>query len=156
MRASAILLIVSVALLYGIQVSAQTPAANNANQGVNPVRLMDRAEVRVSRVEIAPAAVRPVHTHDDVRFHLWIPLSGKLEITIGSAKPVQAAPGQAFFMEKGTPHGFRNVGDTPAAVLEVFVKGGSAAAELSVPDVVLRALAQPSAAGPHRQQQSME
>src|SRR5579863_1540924 len=94
-------------LLYSIQASAQAPpAGKNANAGVNPVRLMDRPEVRVSRVEIQPGAVRAVHTHDDVRFHLWIPISGKLEITIGSAKPVEAASGQAFFLEKGTPHGF--------------------------------------------------
>ena len=43
------------------------------------------------------------------------------ELTIADAKPVQAAPGQAFFMKKGTPHGFRNTGSTTAAVMEVFV-----------------------------------
>jgi len=141
MRACAIVPAVSVALLYGVQVSAQAPAANGANQGVNPVRLMDRPEVRVSRVEIAAGAVRSVHTHDDVRFHLWIPVSGKLEITIGSGKPVEAASGQAFFMEKGIPHGFRNIGGTPATVLEIFVKDGPATAEVKVQDVVLAALA---------------
>ena len=140
MRSCAIVPVLSVALLYVVQVSAQAPAANNANEGVNPVRLIDRSEVRVSRVEIAPGAVRSVHTHDDVRFHLWIPVSGKIEITIGSAKPVEAASGQAFFMEKGTPHGFKNVGTTPAAVLEVFVKDGSATAGLNVQDVLLAAL----------------
>jgi quercetin dioxygenase-like cupin family protein len=122
MRIGAILAVVFVALVYGVQVSAQAPAATKANQGVNPVRLMDRPEVRVSRVEVAPGAVRAVHTHDDVRFHLWIPISGKLEITIGSAPPVEAASGQAFFLEKGTPHGFRNTGSGPATVMEVFVK----------------------------------
>jgi quercetin dioxygenase-like cupin family protein len=122
MRIGAIVAVVVVALIYGVQVSAQAPAATNANQGVNPVRLMDRPEVRVSRVEVAPGAVRTVHTHDDVRFHLWIPISGKLEITVGSAPPVEAGSGQAFFLEKGTPHGFRNIGSGPAAVMEVFVK----------------------------------
>jgi quercetin dioxygenase-like cupin family protein len=122
MRIGAILAIVFVVLVYGVQVSAQAPAASNANQGVNPVRLMDRPEVRVSRVEVAPGAVRTVHTHDDVRFHLWIPISGKLEITIGSGPPVEAGSGQAFFLEKGTPHGFRNIGSGPATVMEVFVK----------------------------------
>jgi quercetin dioxygenase-like cupin family protein len=140
MCARVIVSAVSVALLYVAQVSAQAPA-NNADKGVNPVRLIDRPEVRVSRVEIAPGAVRSVHTHDDVRFHLWIPVSGKLEITIGSAKPVEAASGQAFFMEKGTPHGFRNLGSTPAAVLEIFVKNGPGTAELNVQDVILAALA---------------
>jgi quercetin dioxygenase-like cupin family protein len=122
MRIGAIVAVVFVALFYGVQVSAQAPAATKANQGVNPVRLMDRPEVRVSRVEVAPGAVRTVHTHDDVRFHLWIPISGKLEITIGSAPPVEAGSGQAFFLEKGTPHGFRNIGSGPATVMEVFVK----------------------------------
>src|SRR5262252_3000174 len=104
MRSCKIVPILSMALVYVVQVRAQAPAAN---EGVNPVRLIDRAEVRVSRVEVAPGAVRCVHTHDDVRFHLWIPVSGKLEVTIGSAKPVEAASGQAFFLERGTPHGFK-------------------------------------------------
>ena len=127
-------------LLCGVCASAQTAARGNA--GVNPVRLMDRPEVRVSRVEIQPGAVRAVHTHDDVRFHLWIPISGKLEITIGSAAPVEAASGQAFFLQKGTPHGFRNVGTTMAVVIEVFVKEGASAADLERLGTVLAALAQ--------------
>jgi len=145
MRRSTILSVMALALLYGYPSRAQALAAanKNANPGVNPVRLMDRAEVRVSRVEIQPGAVRSVHTHDDVRFHLWIPISGKLEITIGSAKPVEAAAGQAFFLQKGTPHGFKNVGSTPAAVMEVFVKDGASAAEVHTLGVALAALAKP-------------
>jgi len=61
-----------------------------------------------------------------VKYHVWVVLAGKMEITIGSAKPVAAAEGQAFFMQKGTQHGFRNTGTTPAAVMEIFVKDGSA------------------------------
>jgi len=99
------------------------------NPGVTPIRQIDRAEVRVTRVELQPGAVRSVHQHDDVRFHLFIPISGKIELTIGSAKPVEAIPGQAYFMERGTPHGFRNVGSSPAAVMEVFVKDEAANAK---------------------------
>jgi quercetin dioxygenase-like cupin family protein len=144
MRLGTLLFVVSLVLLNGLQLRAQTPAAaNNANPGVNPVRLMDRPEVRVSRVEIQPGAVRTVHTHDDVRFHLWIPISGKLELTIGSAKPVEAAAGQAFFLQKGTPHGFKNVGTTPAAVMEIFVKDGASAAEVNALGLALAALAKP-------------
>jgi quercetin dioxygenase-like cupin family protein len=139
-----ILSVWSLVLLYAFPASAQAPPkANNANPGVNPVRLMERSEVRVSRVEIQPGAVRSVHAHDDVRFHLWIPISGKLELTIGSAKPVQAAAGQAFFLQKGTPHGFKNVGDTPAVVLEVFVKDGASATEVHALGVALAAVAKP-------------
>jgi quercetin dioxygenase-like cupin family protein len=101
-------------------------AAQSPDPGVTPVRLMDRPEIRISRVEVQPGAVRKVHTHDDVKFHVWVALTGKLEVTIGAAKPVLAAEGQAFFMQKGTPHGFKNVGTAPAAVMEIFVKDGVA------------------------------
>ena len=113
-------------------------AANNADPGVNPVRQLDRPEVRVTRVEIQPGAVRRVHTHDDVRFHLFILIAGKVELTIGSAKAVEATPGQTYFMEKGTPHGFKNTGSSPAAVMEIFVKEGAAAAQGDAPPDVLR------------------
>jgi len=97
----------------------------------------------VVQVEIQPGAVGSVHTHEDVRSHLWAPVSGKLEVTIGSSKPVAAAAGQAFFIEKGTPHGFRSVGDTPAAVLEIFVKDGVSAAKIQALGVTPGALAKP-------------
>ena len=125
MRISTTLLGLALTMLYVLSASGQT---NGPNPGVNPVRQIDRAEVRVTRVELQPGAVRAVHTHDDVRFHLFIPVAGQLELTIGSAKPVEATPGQAFFMERGTPHGFRNAGSSPAMVMEVFVKDTGAAA----------------------------
>jgi mannose-6-phosphate isomerase-like protein (cupin superfamily) len=114
------------ALLFSWSSNSQTPTrAPSPNPGVAPTRLMDRSDVRVTRVELQVGAVRSVHVHNDVRYHLFIPVSGQLELTIGSAKPVDAAPGQAYYMEKGTPHGFRNVGSTPAMVMEVFVKDGA-------------------------------
>lgn len=117
--------------MLALVAAAQAPptlAPGEADPGVRPTRLLDRAEVRVSRVELQAGAVRRVHTHDDVAFHLWIPVSGALEVTIGTERPAAAAPGRAFFMKRGTSHGFRNTGTTPAAVLEVFVKQATAAA----------------------------
>jgi quercetin dioxygenase-like cupin family protein len=107
------------ALCCVLPANAQAPAPD---PGVNPVRQIDRPEVRVTRVELQRGAVRSVHQHDDVRFHLFIPIEGKIELTVGSGKPVEAVPGQAYFMQRGTPHGFRNLGASPAAVMEVFVK----------------------------------
>jgi quercetin dioxygenase-like cupin family protein len=131
MRIRTMIPALTLTLLYAMQASTQTPGpVNSPDPGVTPVRQIDRAEVRVTRVELQPGAVRSVHKHDDVRFHLFIPVSGKIELTIGSAKPVEATPGQAYFMEKGTPHGFRNTGSSPAMVMEVFVKDGAAAAQL--------------------------
>ena len=108
--------------------SSMAQTQPEADPGVRPTRLIDRAEVRVSRIEIAPGAIRRVHTHDDVVYHLWIPIDGQLQITIGSDAPVAAKAWQAFFLKKGTPHGFKNVGTTPGAALEIFVKQVSTAA----------------------------
>ena len=99
---------------------AQAPAP--VRKGYAPVVLMNRDDVRILRVEIEVGGVRAVHKHDDVKFHLFIPVTGSIELTMGSDAPVAAPPGQAFYLAKGTMHGFRNTGTTPAAVIEVFVK----------------------------------
>ena len=64
-----------------------------------------------------------------MRFHGFIPVSGTLEITIGSANAAEAAPGQAFFMEKGPNHVFRNTGSATTVVMEIFVKDRATLAE---------------------------
>jgi len=108
--------------------TAQTAAQGKDDEkGYAPVRLWERPDVRATRVEIKPYATRAVHQHDDVKFHLFIPLSGTLQLTIGSDKPVDAPVGQAFYIKGGTPHGFRNLGSTPGMVMEIFVKDGSKA-----------------------------
>jgi hypothetical protein len=48
---------------------------------------------------------------------------------LSNAKPIEATPGQAYFMEKGTPYGFRNTGSSPGMVMEVFVKDAAATAQ---------------------------
>jgi quercetin dioxygenase-like cupin family protein len=136
---SAIVTIVLAAFLSQ-PAAAQTPAAGEADPGVKPTRLIDRDEVRVSRVEIQPGATRRVHAHDDVEYHLWIPIEGNLQLTIGSDAPIAAASGKAFFLKRGTPHGFKNVGATTAAVFEIFVKQTTTAGRPEPLDLV-RALA---------------
>ena len=119
-----------IAGLFCLPASAQTPAkgkdadkeAARAAQGYAPVSLWERPDVRATRVELKPMAIRAVHQHDDVKFHLFIPLTGTLQLTIGSDKPVDAPVGQAFYIKGGTPHGFRNLGSTPGTVMEIFVK----------------------------------
>lgn len=120
------------------QAQTQTPAPGEADPGVRPTRLIDRAEIRVSRVEIQPGATRRVHQHDDVEYHVWVALEGTLQITVGSDVPVAAKAGQAIFLKKGTPHGFKNIGTTPGAAMEIFVKQSTAAADLDAWLVVAR------------------
>ncbi len=118
------------ALLVAESVAAQATPPAEADPGVRPTRLIDRAEIRVSRVELQGGAVRAVHAHDDVEYHVWVPLEGRLEITIESGSPTVAQAGQAFFLTRGTSHGFRNLGTTTAAVMEIFVKQSSVGASL--------------------------
>jgi mannose-6-phosphate isomerase-like protein (cupin superfamily) len=119
-----------VVTLAALQAGAQQPAAS-PDPGVTPVRLLDRPEIRVSRVELQPGAVRSMHEHQDAKFHVWVALAGNLEFTMGSTKPMAAPIGQAYFMQKGTMHGFRNAGTTPGAAMEIFVKDGAAAGDVA-------------------------
>ena len=137
-----------IAGLLSMPAPAQTPAqgkdadkeAARAAQGYAPVSLWDRPDVRATRVELKPMAIRAVHQHDDVKFHLFIPLTGTLQITIGSDKPVDAPVGQAFYIKRGTPHGFRNLGSTPGTVMEIFVKDGASTASLDALGALVAAL----------------
>jgi mannose-6-phosphate isomerase-like protein (cupin superfamily) len=140
-----------IAGLLCLPASAQTPAkgkdadkeAARAAQGYAPVQLWTRPDVRATRVELKPMANRAIHQHDDVKFHLFIPLTGKLQITIGSDNPVDAPVGQAFYIKGGTPHGFRNLGSTPGSAMEIFVMNGASAASLDRLGALMAAL-QPS------------
>ena len=116
------------ALSVGPTTAQQPPTIVEADPGVRAIRMIDRAEVRASRVELQPGATRRVHTHEDVVYHLWIPIEGTLEITIGGTAPVSARSGQAFFMTKGTAHVFKNKGASTAAALEIFIKTVTTAA----------------------------
>ena len=104
------------------QESEKEKQAARAAQGYNPVGIVDQSEVRAIRVELKGNANRAIHQHDDVKSHLFIPLSPKLQVTIGSNKPVDAPVGQVFYIKGGTPHGFRNLSSEPGAAVEVFVK----------------------------------
>jgi quercetin dioxygenase-like cupin family protein len=113
------------AILTALSVSSAFAQAliPTKDPGVARAVLMHKPEVGVDvlRVELQPGAVRSIHRHDDVKFHLFLPLTGSLELTIGDTKSA-ASLGQAYFIEKGTPHGFRNTGQTPAAGYEVFIR----------------------------------
>jgi mannose-6-phosphate isomerase-like protein (cupin superfamily) len=122
--------------------AGQTPAPE-PDPGVRPTRLLDRPEVRVSRVELQPGATRSVHTHDDVEYHLWVPIEGSLQITMGTDSPIAAKPGQAYFMTRGTSHGFRNLGSTPGAVLEIFIKRTATVADRAIADALVAQFAVP-------------
>ena len=127
---------IAAALFAARQAAAQTPLPGQANppapgpDGVTLTRMIVQPEVRASRLEMAVGAERAVHAHTDAIFHLWIPAEGTLEITIGNDKPIVAKQGQAFYMKYNTPHGFKNVGKTPAVCFEIFIQEAARKADL--------------------------
>lgn len=114
---------VAFALVVGAAASGWAqPAPVTPDPGVAATRLINRDEIRISHLVLQPGAARSVHAHDDVEYHAWIPLEGTFELAVATDEPVEAVPGDAFFFERGTSHGFRNAGTTVATVMEVFVK----------------------------------
>jgi quercetin dioxygenase-like cupin family protein len=98
------------------------PIAATSGHGVSNVALLDQPEVRILRVDVEPGGVRNVHTHDDVRFHLFIPVSGNFEVEVEPDKPVQLSAWQPRSINGGTRHGFKNTGTSTGTIVEVFVK----------------------------------
>ncbi len=110
-------------MAVGLAVAGSSHPAGQGgpDAGVSPTLLMDRDDIRIFRVVLQPGAVRSVHSHDDVAYHVWVPLEGSLELAVEGEPPVPAAPGDSHYLEPATRHGFRNLGTTPAEVMEIFV-----------------------------------
>lgn len=122
-----------VAVFWVASAVAQTPAASEwklemrtlastSGVGLSNAPLIDRPEIRVIRVDLEPGAVRLLHTHDDVRYHLMIPITGSAQANRGSSAPVPLQQWQPVFFEGGTTHGFQNNGATKLSVMEIFVR----------------------------------
>jgi len=108
----------------------QTPGRGTAgagqgdpDPGVHFVVSIDNPSVRVLQVTVQPGATRREHVHNDVTFHMLVPVTGSLELTAAGLGTITAAPGQAYYMVKGQPHAFTNKSAAPVQVIEVFVKG---------------------------------
>jgi len=110
--------------------AAQAPGApvtREVDPGViNTTPILDRAELRAGRLEIRPGGARRVHQHDDVQFHLFILLTGAVQLTVGG-QTIEVVPGQVHYIARGTPHGFRNTSGASASAVEIFIKPTGAA-----------------------------
>ena len=89
--------------------------------GVHFVVIVDNPQVRVLQVTLQPGAVRRPHVHNDVTFHMMVPVTGALELTV-EGQVSNAVPGQAYYMVKGQQHGFTNKTAAAVQVVELFIK----------------------------------
>jgi mannose-6-phosphate isomerase-like protein (cupin superfamily) len=96
------------------------PTSAASGEGISNVALLNESGARVLRVDVAPNGVRKVHTHDNVDFHLFVPVSGTVRLEV-DGKLLELGPWQAQYIKGGTKHGFANTGSTTATVMEVFV-----------------------------------
>lgn len=71
------------------------------------------------RVEFAPGAAFPVHTHPGEE--IAYVLDGTLEYRLAGALPVTLHAGEAVFVPADTPHSAKNVGASTAIELATYV-----------------------------------
>lgn len=75
-------------------------------------------EVFQARVDFAPGASFPRHTHPGEEI-IYV-LEGSLEYEV-DGKPVRVKAGDVLFVPNGTVHAARNIGEGPAAELATYV-----------------------------------
>jgi quercetin dioxygenase-like cupin family protein len=76
-------------------------------------------EAVVAKVEIAPGAGAPRHTHpgDEISYVT----EGQVELLIDGQPPRLIKAGESFVVPAGTVHGAHNAGDVPARLIGVYV-----------------------------------
>jgi quercetin dioxygenase-like cupin family protein len=94
----------------------------NPDPGVNFLNVVENPHVRVLQVTLQPGAVRRPHVHNDVTFHMLVPITGSLELTVEKDPVVTTVPGQAYYMVKGQTHTFTNKSAAAVQVIEIFIK----------------------------------
>lgn len=94
----------------------------NPDPGVNFINVVENPHVRVLQVTLQPGAVRRPHVHNDVTFHMLVPITGSLELTVEKEPVITTVPGQAYYMVKGQTHTFANKSAAAVQVIELFIK----------------------------------
>jgi mannose-6-phosphate isomerase-like protein (cupin superfamily) len=109
-------------IVVGDRSTPLRPVAAAGNVGISNAVLRDQGDVRALRVVVEPGGTRVVHSHDDVKFHLFVPITGPMTLNLEGAPSVVVPPWQPYYMKTGTRHGFQNTGSAPVEIMEVFMK----------------------------------
>ena len=128
----------------------KTGQAGNPDPGVNFLVVVENPQVRVLQVTLQPGAVRRPHVHNDVTFHMMVPITGSLELTVEKEPVVTTVPGQAYYMMKGQTHSFTNKSAAAVQVIELFIKPEPEAAPAAMPDAPTAPAAEAPAATPSK------
>lgn len=102
------------------QASAPTPQPYASRPiMVVPVTGDDKKEIVLMAVSIQASGAVPMHTHPGDCVGSVI--EGAVELLVDGQPPRRVAAGEAYSNLRGTVHGFRNVGDTQARLLNNLV-----------------------------------
>ena len=110
-----VLVVTGAVVLYGIQ--TQPPGATRTELQRHDLSMPGREVIQV-RVELAPGAFFPSHTHPGEEIIYVIEGAWAYEI---AGKPVTAKSGDVLFVPAGTIHSAKNVGTGPAAELATYI-----------------------------------
>jgi len=90
--------------------------------GISSMVVIDQPEFRVLRDYAEPGATRRMHSHNDATYHVFILVTGQLQLTIEGENPIDVTPGQVVTLKGGARHTFTNTGKVTATIVEVFGK----------------------------------
>ena len=115
-------LVAQTAIVTGDRSTPLRAVTGAGNIGISNAVLRDQPEVRALRVMVEPGGVRVMHAHEDVKFHLFVPITGSMTLNLEGAAPVVVPPWQPYYMKAGTRHGFQNGGASAVEIMEIFVR----------------------------------
>jgi mannose-6-phosphate isomerase-like protein (cupin superfamily) len=114
--------VAQIKLVTGDRTTPLQPLAGEGNVGVSNATLRNQDEVRVLRVMVEPGGRRVMHSHDDVQYHLFVPISAPMQLELGTGEVAEVSPWHPYFMRRGTQHSFHNPGADPVEIIEIFVR----------------------------------
>jgi mannose-6-phosphate isomerase-like protein (cupin superfamily) len=92
------------------------------NLAISNAVLRDQSDIRIIRVVVEPGGKRAMHAHNDVKFHLFVPISGPMVVDLDGGQTASVPAWQPYYMKAGTQHGFHNTGSSAVEIMEIFVK----------------------------------
>jgi quercetin dioxygenase-like cupin family protein len=104
-------------LVCGALVLAQGEPAGGP---VKVTRILDMPQTRVAQVEIQPNATRPLHSHPEALWHVFVTTDAPMDLLIEGQPDVHLEPWHAHFFTGGTMHGFRNPNSRTVRWIELF------------------------------------
>lgn len=114
------LVAIAASLVQAQQAAAPAPPAYSSRPiVVAPVTGDDKKEMVILSVSIQPSGGVPMHTHPGDCVGSVV--EGTVELLVEGQAPRRIGAGEAYSNPRGTVHGFRNVGDAQAKLLNSLV-----------------------------------